>query len=200
MIASVWDAVVALVQKLGYPGIFLALVAEGMGLPFPGDAALAFFGFLSSAEQFDLGYVILFASLGSGTGSLITFALGKLYGLPLLNRYGKYFLISDHSIQMTTQFTKKYGPLVLLLGRLLPGVRTLSSYVAGVGNMSWLAFTVYSFAGFFLFCVFWISVGYYLGENWRLVVLMIKDYLVGAAIAVILLSASVYIWRKLRLR
>ncbi|WP_019120300.1 DedA family protein [Brevibacillus massiliensis] len=200
MIASVWDAVVALVQKLGYPGIFLALVAEGMGLPFPGDAALAFFGFLSSAKQFDLGYVVLIASLGSGTGSLIAFALGKVYGLPLLTRYGKYLLISDHSIQLTTQFTKKYGPLVLLLGRLLPGVRTLSSYVAGVGNMSWLAFTVYSFAGFFLFCTFWIGAGYLLGENWRLVVLMLKDYLVGAAIAVILLGGSIYIWRKLRLR
>lgn len=196
MITNVWDAILLITSKLGYLGVFLTLVIEGMGLPFPGDGVLAFYGFLASDQRFTLPHVILFATLGSGVGSMIAFFFGKIYGLPLLYKYGKYLFISERSIEVTTRFSKRYGPLVLLLGRMLPGVRTLSSYVAGLGNLSWPAFILYSFSGFLLFCTFWIGVGYMLGENWNTFAGIIKDYLVRILLGVILLGGCLLVWRN----
>ncbi len=192
-----WETIVHAAMTLGYWGVFLSLAVEGVGLPFPGDAALAFFGFLASEERFGLGTLVLVATLGSGTGSIAAFALGKHFGLPLLYKYGRYLLISDRSIEVTSRFSRRYGVFVLLFGRMLPGVRTLSSYVAGIGNLSWPAFLVYSFAGFFLFSAFWICAGYVLGENWETVVSLVKEYLVGTALAVIL-GGAVLFWIKKR--
>lgn len=196
MITNLWDAIVLITGELGYLGVFLTLVIEGMGLPFPGDGVLAFYGFLASDHRFTLTHVILFATLGSGVGSIIAFFFGKIYGLPLLYRYGKYLFISERSIELTTHFSNRYGPLVLLLGRMLPGIRTLSSYVAGLGNLRLPAFLVFSFSGFLLFCSFWISIGYLLGENWNTFALIIKDYLVRILLGVILLGGCLLIWRN----
>lgn len=196
MLTNLWDTIVYITGELGYVGVLLTLIIEGMGLPFPGDAVLAFYGFLASDHRFTLILVILFATLGSGLGSTVAFYLGKRYGLPLLYRYGKFLLISEHSIEVTSRFSSKYGVLVLLFGRMLPGVRTLSSYVAGIGNLSWPVFLIYSFAGFWLFCTFWISVGYFLGENWNIFVLVIKEYLVRILIGVILLGGTLLLWRN----
>ncbi|MGD8188677.1 DedA family protein [Brevibacillus ginsengisoli] len=196
MITNIWDTIVLTTSQLGYLGVFLTLVIEGAGLPFPGDGVLAFYGFLASDHRFTLTHVIFFATLGSGVGSIIAYLFGKIYGLPLLYKYGKFLFISERSIQITTNFSKRYGALVLLLGRMLPGVRTLSSYVAGLGNLSWPAFLLYSFAGFLLFCTFWISVGYVLGENWNTFVEIIKDYLVRILLGVILLGGCLLFWRN----
>lgn len=196
MISNLWNAIVLVTEKLGYLGVFLTLGIEGIGLPFPGDAVLAFYGFLASDDRFVLMQVILFATLGSGAGSIIAYLFGKKYGLPLLYKYGKYLFISERSIEVTTRFSKRYGVLLLLFGRLLPGMRTLSSYVAGLGNLSWPIFLLYSFAGFWLFCTVWISIGYLLGENWNIFVQMIKDYLVRILLGVILLGGCLLLWRN----
>ncbi|WP_139491634.1 DedA family protein [Brevibacillus dissolubilis] len=198
MVTTIWDTIVWLVATFSYLGVFLSMVVEGIGLPFPGDVALSFFGYLASRERFDLMQTILFATLGSGVGSMISFTLGKRYGVTLLQRYGKYLLISQQSIEVTTRFSSRYGVLVLLVGRMLPGVRTLSSYVAGIGNLSWPTFLVCSFIGFFIFCGFWTMVGFYLGENWSVVVKTIKEYLVGIASGVILIGVTSLLWRKFR--
>lgn len=200
MLDSIWEMVVYTSIKMGYVGIFLALGIEGLGLPFPGDVVLAFFGFLTNLDQFQFHYVVLAATLGSGLGSVCAFALGKVYGLPLLHKFGKYLLISQRSIELTTRFSRRYGVFVLLFGRMLPGIRTLSSYVAGIGNLSWGSFLLFSFAGFLLFCTFWLGVGYLLGEKWELVMGAIKEYLVGIAVAVILLGGVILLLQTLRKR
>ncbi|WP_134684683.1 DedA family protein [Brevibacillus migulae] len=183
MVTAVWETFQEWVLSLGYLGIFLAMMIEGIGLPFPGDATLAFFGYLSSSGHLLLPAAILTGSLGSTIGSLIAFALGKRYGLSLLTRYGKYLLLSVRSIDQTVRLSSRYGVLVLLFGRLFPGVRTLSSYIAGIGGMSWPIFLLFSFAGFVLFCSFWTLIGFWLGENWPVIVHLVKKYTLGIVIA-----------------
>ncbi|MGC5326324.1 DedA family protein [Brevibacillus sp. SYSU BS000544] len=196
MLTNIWETILFITGELGYWGVLMTLIIEGMGLPFPGDAVLAFYGFLASDYRFTLLAVILVATVGSWLGSIVAFYLGKRFGLPLLYRYGKFLLISERSIEVTSRFSGKYGVLVLLFGRMLPGIRTLSSYIAGIGNLSWPVFLIYSFAGLWLFCTFWISVGFFLGENWNTFVLIIKEYLVRILIGVILLGGSLLLWRK----
>jgi len=187
MITAVWENVQEWVLSLGYLGIFLAMIIEGIGLPFPGDATLAFFGYLSSNGHLLLPALILIGSLGSTLGSLLAFVLGKRYGLTFLTRYGKYLLLSVRSIDHTVRLSTRYGVLVLLFGRMFPGVRTLSSYIAGIGGMSWPVFFLFSFAGFVLFCSFWILIGFWLGENWPVIVHMVKKYTLGIMAAGIIL-------------
>lgn len=187
MVTAMWETIVAGVFSLGYLGIFLALIIEGMGLPFPGDASLAFFGYLASTGKLALPAAILAATFGSTLGSFIAFGLGKRFGIDLLTRYGRFLLLSTRSIDQTIRLSTRYGVLVLLFGRMFPGVRTLSSYIAGIGGMSWPVFFLYSFAGFALFSSFWILIGFWLGENWEAIVGVVKNYIVGIMIGAIIL-------------
>lgn len=196
MVATMWDTIVSLAVSGNYLGVFLSLIIEGMGLPFPGDAVLSFFGFLANNGQLQLFSLLAAATLGSGVGSLIAFLLGRLYGLNLLYRYGRYLLISDRSIEVTLSFTQRYGILVLLFGRLFPGVRSLSSYIAGISRLKWPVFLLFSFAGYCLFCAFWLGIGFLLGDHWREVALTLKDYLVRILFGVILLVAAILLWKK----
>lgn len=197
MITAMWETFVAWVLSLGYLGIFLALTIEGMGLPFPGDASLAFFGYLASTGEFVLPIVILVAALGCTLGSFIAFGLGKRYGIELLTRYGRILLLSSRSIDKTIHLSTRYGVLVLLFGRLFPGVRSLSSYIAGIAGMSWSVFVLYSFVGFALFTSFWILIGFWLGENWGVIAGIVKDYLVGILIATIVLIGLFLLRRRM---
>jgi membrane protein DedA with SNARE-associated domain len=187
MVTAMWETIVKWAVVLGGGGVFVSLAIEGMGLPFPGDAMLAFFGYLSSRGELALPAVILIATLGSSLGSIIAFALGRRYGFLLLHRYGRYLLISSRSMEQTVRLSNRYGVLVLLFGRLFPGVRALSSYIAGIGRLPWPVFLFYSTLGFALFCSFWALIGYLLGENWRTVVGLIHNYLVGIVIGAIIL-------------
>ncbi|NGQ94461.1 DedA family protein [Brevibacillus sp. SYP-B805] len=187
MITAMWETIVKWAVGLGGIGVFVSLSIEGAGLPFPGDVMLAFFGYLSSRGQLSLPAVILIATLGSSLGSIIPFALGRRYGFFLLRRYARYLLISSRSMEQTVRLSNRYGVLVLLLGRLFPGIRALSSYIAGIGLLPWPVFLLCSTLGFALFCIFWTLIGYLLGENWRTVVGLIHKYLVGIAIGAIIL-------------
>jgi len=197
MFSTLWDTLVQMALELGYVGLGLMLAVEGLGLPFPGDATLAFLGYLAGTGKLKFSLLVMFTTLGCSLGSLVAFFLGKRYGLTLLRQYGRYMLISERSIEVTQRFCNRYGVLVLLFGRLLPGVRTLSSYMAGVGGLHWPVFVPLSAMGFLLFCLFWSGVGYLLGENWTVLLLMMKKYLVLFTAAVMILIIFIT-WRRWR--
>lgn len=200
MITALWETLVTWVLSLGYLGIFLAMLIEGMGLPFPGDASLAFFGYLGSTGKLLLPAIILVATVGSTLGSVIAFGLGKRYGLDLLIRHGRFLLLSKRSIDQTIRLSTRYGVLVLLFGRMFPGIRTLSSYIAGIGGLSWPVFLLYSCAGFALFSSFWILIGFWLGENWRIIADLVKHYLTGILVGAIIVLGLVLALRNSRKR
>ena len=93
--------------------------------------------------------------------------LARWGGRPLVERYGKWVLMSRHDLDRMTYFFKKYGGITVLLGRLLPVVRTFIAFPAGIAKMPQLRFHIYTFVGSWPWCFVLAYAGMKLGERWH---------------------------------
>ncbi|KXG42634.1 DedA family protein [Tepidibacillus infernus] len=173
---QLWDWIIIIFRTIGIPGLGVGLFLEGMGVPFPGETTMAFFGFLSQRGDYPFLLLVATASLGSWIGSWIAFYLGRTYGIGLLFRYGKYLFLKRRHIKMTMRLSRRFGVWVLVLGRHLPGVRTISSYMAGIGRMSWPVFLVYSLLGFVFWTTTWLAFGYIVANRWEQMVQVFSSW------------------------
>lgn len=184
------------ILTLGRVGIYIALLIEGLGLPFPGDAALAFYGFAAAEGRFRLGTVLLFGVLGYLTGTLIVYGLSLRYGAAWLERVATLPLFNTRSMMRTTRLIDRYGPLLLVPGRFLPGVRSVSSYVAGLTRMDFGVFLLYTGIGVTLWCATWIGLGYWFGDNMKIIIQLVQSWLAYATGAALLIGVSVWVYRR----
>jgi membrane protein DedA with SNARE-associated domain len=164
MLSSYWTSFLHWVQSAGYPGMGVAMLLEGLGVPFPGDAVMAFYGYMIAGGHFSYLQAVIWCTSGCWLGSLAAFFIGRNYGTYFLLQYGRYLLLKPKHIRFTEQLSERYGVWVLIVGRFLPGVRTLSSYFAGIGGMTWSTFILMSLLGFVMWCSVWIGLGFWLGE------------------------------------
>lgn len=151
--------------QYGVYGLFLGLILEFLGIPFPGEAALMLAGFWASRNQFSLFTVLGAAWAGSACGSLLAYLLGRYLGHPFLFRFGRYVFITPRKIVWVRRWFRRYRGATLLLGRFVPGVRPLSAYVAGITRMPFLLFLPLSLLGALLWCATFILVGYLVGGS-----------------------------------
>ena len=118
------------------------------------------------------GYELLplaaaFGAIGSTLGSIFAYYVGVWGGRPLLERWGRYIFISPSDIEDAERFFARWGKLAVFAGRMVPLVRTFISVPAGVARMNLWTFTIYTFAGSFIWSLMLAVVGYELGENWE---------------------------------
>ncbi|MBX5436493.1 MAG: DedA family protein [Alicyclobacillaceae bacterium] len=182
---------------LGYPGVFAALVIEGLGLPFPGDAVMALYGFAAAEGRLHLLPVVLCSIAGYVCGALISYAVSRTYGPWVQERLFTFAMLNRRSMMRTTRLIDRYGAVLLIPGRFLPGVRSVSSYVAGLSQMDLRPFVLYTVIGASLWCSAWVGLGYWLGENAQWVMIHIRSaltWLTGAAA----LAAAVIWWFRRR--
>ncbi|MFC4766869.1 DedA family protein [Effusibacillus consociatus] len=165
MLLSFWQTFLTWVHHAGYLGMGAALLLEGLGIPFPGDAVMAFYGYMISKGDFSYVQALLWCTAGCWLGSTVAFAIGRTYGVEFLKRHGRYLLLKPKHIYFTEKLSQRYGIWVLVIGRFLPGVRTLSSYFAGIGGMSWPTFLLMSLIGFAFWCAAWLGIGVLFGEH-----------------------------------
>jgi membrane protein DedA with SNARE-associated domain len=147
--------------------------------------------------NFTFAFVIIVSSLGSIVGSLISYAMGKYGGNPLIVKYGKYVLLDSEDLYRTEEWFSKRGEYTIFISRFIPVVRHLISIPAGIGNMDLKRFAFYTIAGATSWNCILIYGGYLLGENWS----KIKHYSepVSITVAVLLLVAFFYfVYRHLR--
>ena len=187
--------ILEIVSYLGLIGLSFGLAIEGLGLPFPGETVLVIFGYLAKQGEFGLISTIIAASLGAWIGSLISFYLGRNHGVNILYRYHKWMFLKEKHIDKTVDLSARYGALVLVLGRHLPGVRTVSSYVAGIGRMKWSSFLVYSLLGFTFWTATWLVFGYIMANRWQQVFNLFQSYLL---IIMLLIVGSVVLYKQLK--
>ena len=167
IIALLVQFVTHVIDMGGYAGIAALMGIESACIPLPSEIILPFAGYLVYMGHFSLFWVATAGAVGCNLGSVVAYWIGAKGGRPLVERYGKYVLMSHHDLDRMTVYFNKYGSITVLLARLLPVVRTFIAFPAGIAKMPQLRFHVYTFVGSWPWCYVLAYVGMKLGEKWH---------------------------------
>jgi len=188
----IMGAVLAIIQSLGYAGIFVLMLAESTVLPVPSELVLPFAGYITALGSFDFWLVLIVATLGSIAGATISYGVGKVIGQEALMRVGKYFLLNEHDLDIARKWFTKHGEKTIFICRFIPVVRHVISIPAGFAEMNFKKFVLYTTAGALLWNAFLIIVGMQLQKNWEIILQYTEVLDVLAIIAIVGLIVFLY--------
>jgi membrane protein DedA with SNARE-associated domain len=160
--------IISVISNSGYLGIVLLMGIESACIPLPSEVIMPFSGYLVSVGRFKLSWVALAGALGCNVGSVVAYYVGSLGGRPLVEKYGRYVLVTRHDLEMADRFFARYGDWAVFIARLLPVIRTFIAFPAGVARMNFLRFNVYTFLGSLPWCFVLAYAGLKLGERWTI--------------------------------
>jgi membrane protein DedA with SNARE-associated domain len=161
------DAAFHWIELHGYAGIFSLLAFGIVGLPVPDEWLLTFSGFLAFKGTLRFVPTFIAAFLGSACGISVSYSLGRILDTYVIVKYGSLFHITPERMARIHGWFDKYGRWPLLLGYFVPGVRHVTGYVAGASEMAFPQFMLFAYTGAFCWAIAFISLGYFLGENWN---------------------------------
>jgi membrane protein DedA with SNARE-associated domain len=188
------------ITQYGYLAIFLLLVCGIVGLPVPDETLLTFTGYLVYKGNFSLPLAYGAALAGSLSGITISYTLGRVFGMKLIHRYGRYVRITEEHVNKAHAWFERVGHWGLTFGYFVPGVRHLSAYAAGMSAVEPPQFALFAYTGGALWVAAFIGLGYFLGERWETVEKNIEHYFAEVAIGLVILAAAYLLWRSLRAR
>ncbi|HZV11632.1 MAG TPA: DedA family protein [Candidatus Kapabacteria bacterium] len=188
------SVITAGIHQGGYAGIFILMTMESMVFPVPSELIMPFAGFLILSKEFSIAGVLAASSIGSISGSVISYYIGSKGGRPAVLKVGKYLLLDESHLDQTERFFSKYGEKAIFFARFIPVVRHLISIPAGIGKMDLTKFIIYTVAGATLWNMILAFAGIQLGERWELIhqYSRILDIIIVCAAVI----AGVYIVRK----
>jgi membrane protein DedA with SNARE-associated domain len=192
--------IVATISLLGYSGIVLLMAIESACIPLPSEIIMPFSGYLVSTGQMNLWAVAFAGAVGCVLGSLVAYWVGSKGGRPLIEKYGRFVLVSSHDLDLADRWFANYGEIIVFVSRLLPAIRTFIAFPAGVARMNLKRFVIYTFAGSLPWCLGLAYIGQKLGEKWNKDDTLKTwfhrfDFLIGIAAALLI---GWWIWRHLR--
>ena len=177
LLEPIVQAVVSLVGALGAPGVGIAVAAENLFPPIPSEVILPSAGFAAASGSMGLVSAIVWATIGSVVGALALYALGAWFGRArFYSLASKIPFVKEADIERAEAWFVRRGPLAVLLGRVVPVVRSLISIPAGIERMKLLPFTLYTAIGSALWNSVLIGAGYALDANWAIVEEWISRY------------------------
>jgi membrane protein DedA with SNARE-associated domain len=195
------DFVRSLFDAVGWFGIVVAMAIESACIPLPSEIIMPLAGWMLVAEK-DLGWwgiiqASFWGAVGNLIGSAIAYGVGLWGGRPLIERYGRYVLITRKDLDRAERWFNERGEMVVFLSRVLPVVRTFISLPAGIARMPFGRFCAYTFAGAFIWCIPLTWIGYHLGPKWE--DFREKARFLDYPIAfVVLIVVAWFIWHRLR--
>ena len=192
------EFVISVIEATGYWGVAILMAIESACIPLPSELIMPFAGYLVSTGQMNLYLAASAGALGCNLGSIFAYEAGKRGGRPIVERWGKYLLIGPDELDAADRFFLRFGALAVLIGRLLPVIRTFIAFPAGVARMPLVPFHIYTFVGSWPFCFALAWVGMKLGEAWHTdprlkAAFHSADALIGV---VLVLLVGGYIWHR----
>jgi membrane protein DedA with SNARE-associated domain len=191
-------------RSAGYGAIFLLSFVSAMGLPVGAELALIYGGVLANGsahvvtgKPLDLAIVIIVAILGEVLGSLAGYSIGRFGGRTLVDKVGKYVLLTHKDLDRAEAWFARRGEPVVLFGRFIPLLRSFVSFAAGLGEMALAKFTIFTVIG----CAVWVTaictLGYNLADSYNhiLKAFSLAGYVLGALAVV---AVAVVFWHRLR--
>ena len=191
---------IGVISSGGYVGIALLMGIESACIPLPSEIIMPFAGYLVSTGRFDLYLAATAGAIGCNLGSIVAYEIGKRGGRPVAERWGRYVLIGPGELDAADRFFARWGSIAVLVGRLLPVIRSFIAFPAGVARMKLAPFHLYTFIGSWPWCFALAWVGMKLGDKWD------SDPRVKAAfhradlaIGILLVGAfAFYVWHRMR--
>ncbi len=159
--------IMGVISSLSYSGIVLLMAIESACIPLPSEIIMPFAGFLVFKGEMTLWGVAFAGAIGCVVGSIPAYYLGMYGGRPLVEKYGKWVLISAKDLNWADKAFAKHGEIIIFIGRLLPAVRTFIAFPAGVARMNMTKFISYTFVGSLIWCYLLALAGFKAGENWE---------------------------------
>jgi membrane protein DedA with SNARE-associated domain len=179
------------IATYGLVAVFVLMVFESCGFPFPSEVIMPTGGLLAATGHMNLVAAIFAGAAANLVGSLIAYGVAARYGEPLLLGPGRYVGIRRHHLEMADGWFQRWGLLAVLAGRVLPVVRTYISFPAGLARIDLVRFSLFTFVGALPWCAALAIAGYVLGRNYD----RISGPVEKAAIAIALLVAiAVVVW------
>jgi len=189
--------IVNIVGALGYPGIFILMFLESTFFPFPSEVVIIPAAYLASQGQMSLTLVIIMGIAGSIAGALFNYWLAIKLGRPLIlssiNKFGKYVFLKEKAYFKTEKYFREHGEISTFIGRLIPGIRQIISLPAGLARMNRAKFILFTGLGAGIWVVVLALIGYFIGENQKLIKQYTNQsliYILGACVLIIFL----YVW------
>lgn len=199
------DWIIQTITDFGYLGIFLLMLLESVFPPIPSELIIPFAGFSAARGELNLIGVLAASTSGAVVGMVPWYLAGRLFGLErirrLADRFGRWFTLNADEIDTATVWFRRYGPVVVLFGRLVPLIRTLISVPAGLARMPALLFFGASALGALVWNTILVGAGYLLNEHYELVEVILDPATIIVLGAVVL--AYLYrlvTWRPSRAR
>ena len=198
LVTQVYDAV-------GYAGVALWVAIESVIIPIPSEFVLPFAGFLVGAgtsiepltgQPWSLALVTIAGTIGSVIGALVAYAIGYYGGRPVIERWGRFLRITPDDLDRTDAFFARHGNKAAFFGRLIPVVRSLVSFAAGIARMPLLPFIVFTALGSLPFTFVLVFAGTQLGANWASIGDVIKrfEYAILALLAIAIVG---FVWVRI---
>lgn len=159
--------IVTAVSFAGYPGVAGLMAIESACIPLPSEIIMPFAGYLVSLGRFDLCLAATAGAIGCNVGSTIAYLVGCYGGRAAVLRWGPYLLFASDELDRMDRFFLRFGGAAVLIGRLLPIVRSFISLPAGLSRMSFIRFQLYTFIGSWPWCFALAYIGALLGNEWH---------------------------------
>jgi membrane protein DedA with SNARE-associated domain len=188
------------VEQHGYPAIVLLLMFGIVGLPVPDETLLTFAGYLAYKHHLAFVPALAAAITGSVCGITASYALGRVFGMPLVHRLGRYIHVDEESIHKAHAWFERFGGWALTFGYYIPGVRHFTAYAAGISQLEPHFFALFAYTGAVIWSSTFILLGYLLGERWEEATRLVRRHVFMAAVAAAVMAAAYLLFRKMRAR
>lgn len=185
------------VTQYGSVSLFFLMALGIIGLPVPDETLLVFSGYLIFKGTLHPVFTFGMALLGSVTGITVSYFLGRVYGLKLVHKYGKYFHFTEERFQKVHNFFERIGRWSLFFGYYIAGVRHFTAMVAGASALEYPRFAVFAYAGAFTWVFTFLSLGYFLGDQWESASGQIHRYIVTGIIVLAVVVGLYLLARQL---
>ena len=200
ILSAVAAWIVSVIAAGGYAGVALLMAIESACVPLPSEIIMPFAGYLVSIGKLDLLGVATAGAIGCNLGSIPAYLAGKHGGRAVVLRYGRWLLIGPGELDKAEAFFARFGGPAVLIGRLLPVIRSVIAVPAGMARMRQVPFHIYTFVGSWPWCFGLALIGRRLGQAWdsdpRLHAIMGKlDVVVVIAVAA---AAALYVGHRIR--
>src|SRR5438874_8126404 len=193
MLASLID-----VSRVGYPLLFVMVMAESSGLLVPGETALIAASVLASQGKLKIELVIALAASAAIVGDNIGYVIGRKGGRWVLERPGRFYRQRQEVLRIGEPFFERHGSKAVFFGRFLLGLRVWASWLAGITRMHWRSFVLWNALGGICWATSVGLIAYFLGHSAGNAIKTFGLY--GLAAALVGIASLLWLHRRQRRR